>query len=113
MIIDSQLVNAAIHKAYQINYIIEDIELSRFLHFGGFVNAVKCTKKKKNHEINQALEREFCICSNVKIKVPFLGKNNLGKRYKYKSYFFELFFFLYLELEISFFSYCLFFQFQE
>ena len=35
------------------------------------------------------------MCSNVKIKVPFLGKNNLGKRYKYKSYFFELFFFLY------------------
>ena len=30
MIIDSQLVNAAIHKAYQINYFIEDIELSRF-----------------------------------------------------------------------------------
>ena len=61
MIIDSQLVNAAIHKAYQINYVIEDIELSRFLHFGGFVNAVKCTEKKKNHEINQALEREFCM----------------------------------------------------
>ena len=73
MIIDSQLVNAAIHKAYQINYIIADIDLSRFLPFGGFVNAVKCTKKKKNHEINQALEKEMCMYIS-KTKSSFFRK---------------------------------------